>query len=103
MSKALNGIIMSWNGGGERLFGYTAEEIIGKPISCLVPPDRRDDFPTILNAVRRGDRVDHFETERVRKDGRHIHVSVTVSPIRNSDGRIIGASKVARDVTDRHA
>ncbi len=101
VGKTLDGIITSWNDGAERIFGYTAEEMIGEPISCLAPPDRRDDLPRILSAVRRGERVDHFETERVRKDGRRIHVSVTVSPIRDADGRIIGASKVARDVTER--
>ena len=101
IGKTLDGIITSWNDGAARIFGYTAEEMIGEPISRLVPPDRQGDLLTILGAVRRGERVDHFETERVRKDGRRIHVSVTVSPIRNTEGCIIGASKVARDVTER--
>ena len=101
VGKTLDGVITSWNAGAERIFGYTADEIIGKSVACLVPPDRRDDVSTILDTVRRGERVDHFETERIRKDGRRIHVSVTVSPIRASDGSIIGASKVARDVTER--
>jgi PAS domain S-box-containing protein len=101
IGKTLDGIVTSWNAGAERIFGYTSEEIIGQPIACLLPPDRRDDLPTILDTVRRGGRVDHFETERIRKDGRRIHVSVTVSPIRDPDGHIIGASKVARDVTER--
>lgn len=101
IGKTLDGVVTSWNAGAERIFGYTSEEIIGESIARLVPADRRDDLPTILGAVSRGERVDHFETERVRKDGRRIHVSVTVSPIRDVDGRIIGASKVARDVTER--
>jgi PAS domain S-box-containing protein len=101
VSKTLDGIVTSWNRGAERIFGYTAEEMIGQSISRLVPPGRRDDLEAILGAIRRGDSVDHFETERVRKDGRTIHVSLTVSPIRDADGCIIGASKIARDVTDR--
>jgi PAS domain S-box-containing protein len=102
IGKTLDGIITSWNAGATRIFGYTAEEMIGKPISWLVPPDRQGDVATILGAVRGGQRIEHFETERIRKDGRRIHVSVTVSPIRDADGRIVGASKVARDVTERH-
>jgi PAS domain S-box-containing protein len=101
IGKTLDGIITSWNDGAARIFGYTAEEMIGESIARLVPPDRRDDLSTILDVVSRGERVDHFETERVRKDGRRIQVSVTVSPIRDTGGRIIGASKVARDVTER--
>jgi PAS domain S-box-containing protein len=103
VGKTLDGIVTSWNRGAERIFGYTAEEMIGQPISCLLPDDRRDDLATILGAIRRGERVDHFETERLTKDGRRIHVSVTVSPIRDADGRVIGASKVARDVTERRS
>ncbi len=101
VGKTLDAVVTSWNRGAERIFGYTREEMIGQPIARLVPPDRQDDLPTILAAIRRGDRVDHFETERMRKDGRRIHVSVTVSPIKDADGRIIGASKIARDVTER--
>jgi PAS domain S-box-containing protein len=93
--------VTSWNRGAERLFGYTEAEMIGRSLSVLVPPERSDDLPRILDAIRRGERVDHFETERVRKDGERLHVSVTVSPIRDSSGRIIGASKIARDVTER--
>jgi PAS domain S-box-containing protein len=101
ISKTLDGVISSWNSAAERLFGYTAAEMIGQPVSRLAPPDRRDDFTMILDSIRSGVRVDHFETERVRKDGHRLHVSLTVSPIRDANGRIIGASKIARDVTDR--
>ena len=101
VSKTLDGIVTSWNKGAERIFGYTAAEMIGEPISRLIPADRRDDLEPIFGALRRGERVDHFETERVRKDGRRIHVSLTISPIRDAEGRIIGASKIARDVTER--
>ncbi len=101
VSKTLDGVIVSWNRGAEQLFGYTAEEMIGQPISRLMPAERQDDFATILAAIRRGERLEHFETERVRKDGRRIHVSVTVSPIKDAAGNVIGASKIARDVTAR--
>ena len=101
VGKTLDGIVTSWNQGAELLFGYTAEEMIGQPISRLLPSELPGDYPMILDAVRRGERIEHFETQRVRKDGQRIHVSLTVSPIRDSMGRIIGASKVARDVTDR--
>jgi len=99
VSKDLNGIVRSWNPGAERIFGYTAAEMIGRPIEVIFPPDRRDEEPKILARLRRGERVDHFETVRVRKDGTPIDVSVTISPVRNATGEIIGASKVARDVT----
>jgi PAS domain S-box-containing protein len=101
VGKTLDGIVTSWNRSAERLFGYTAGEMIGESISCLMPPERPDDFPNILSAIRRGERIEHFETQRVRKDGRRIDVSLTVSPIKDAAGRIIGASKIARDVTDR--
>src|SRR5262249_6033940 len=97
----LDGVVTSWNRAAERLFGYTAEEMIGQSIMRLVPPDRPDDVTKILTAVRRGERIEHYETERVRKDGTRICISLTVSPIRDGSGRIIGASKIARDVTDR--
>ena len=99
VSKDLNGIVRSWNPGAERIFGYTAAEMIGRPIEVIFPPDRRDEEPKILARLRRGERVDHFETVRVRKDGTPIDVSVTISPVRSPTGEIIGASKVARDVT----
>jgi PAS domain S-box-containing protein len=101
VGKTLDGIVTSWNRGAEHVFGYTADEMIGQSISRLMPPERPDDFLLILGAIRRGERVEHFETERVRKDGRRIQVSLTVSPIVDSAGRIIGASKIARDVTER--
>lgn len=101
VSKDLNGIITSWNKGAERVFGYTAEEAIGKPVSMLAAPEVISEMPEILNKIRRGERVDHYETRRQRKDGQIIHVSLTVSPIRDASGRIIGASKIARDISER--
>jgi hypothetical protein len=101
ISKDLNGIIMSWNQGAERVFGYTAEEAIARSIMLIIPPDRRDEEPRILERLKRGERVDHFETIRMRKDGRPVNISVTISPVKDSEGRIVGASKVARDITER--
>jgi len=101
ISKDLNGIIMSWNQAAERLFGYTAEEAVGKSITILIPADRQDEEPDILARLRRGERVDHFETIRRRKDGSLIHISLTISPVKDRHGRIIGASKIARDITER--
>jgi PAS domain S-box-containing protein len=100
-SKDLHGIITSWNPGAERLFGYSAQEAVGKPMAMLIPPDHSTEEQTILARIGRGDITDHFETVRIGKDGRKIDVSVTISPIRDSQGRIIGASKIARDTTDR--
>jgi PAS domain S-box-containing protein len=101
ISKDVNGVITSWNDGAQRIFGYTAEEVIGKPITVLIPTDRLDEEPGILERILRGSRIDHYETVRKRKDGSLIDISLTVSPVKNSQGRIIGASKVARDITDR--
>jgi PAS domain S-box-containing protein len=101
VSKDLNGIITSWNKGAERIFGYTAEEIVGKPVLTLAAPDSMNEMPKILEKIRRGERVDHYETLRRRKDGQIVHVSLTVSPIRDELGRIIGASKIARDISDQ--
>jgi PAS domain S-box-containing protein len=101
VSKDLNGIITSWNESAERLFGYTADEVLGRPVTILIPPDRLNEEPHILNRLRRGDRVDHFETVRMRKDGSLVDISLTISPVKDSLGRVIGASKIARDVTDR--
>jgi PAS domain S-box-containing protein len=101
ISKDLDGIVTSWNRSAERVFGYTAEEMIGNPISVIAAPDRADEMPAILARIRRGERVDHFETKRRRKDGRIIDISLTVSPIRGYDGIVIGASKIARDISDR--
>jgi PAS domain S-box-containing protein len=101
ISKTLDGVITSWNRGAKRIYGYPAEEVVGRPITILVPPDHHDEIPEILRRVRRGEKVDHYETERIRKDGGRIHVSLTVSPIADSAGNIFGASAVARDVTER--
>src|SRR5271166_2540848 len=101
IGKDLKSIITSWNFGAERIFGYTADEMIGTSILRLIPPDRREEELEILSRIRRGERFDHFETIRLAKDGRQLNVSITVSPIKDSTGRVIGASKVARDVTER--
>jgi two-component system, chemotaxis family, CheB/CheR fusion protein len=101
VSKDLNGIITSWNAGAERLFGYKPEEIVGKSILTLIPPDRQHEEPGILDRIRRGQRIDHYETVRRRKDGTLLNISVTVSPLKDKNGVIIGASKIARDITDR--
>ena len=101
VSKNLDGVINSWNAGAQRLFGYTAEETIGNPIYMLIPPERHDEEPGILDRIRRGERIDHYETVRRRKDGSLVDISLTVSPLKNADGKIIGASKIARDISDR--
>lgn len=101
VSKNLNGIIQSWNAGATRLFGYTGEEVIGKSITILIPPDRLDEEPMILARIQSGQRVEHFETRRRRKDGTLVDISLTISPIRNANGVIVGASKIARDITER--
>jgi PAS domain S-box-containing protein len=101
ISKDLNGTITSWNRGAEMVFGYSASEAIGKPMLMLIPPERVDEESHILGCIRRGEGVDHFETVRVRKDGRTIDISATISPIKDSSGAIVGASKIARDITER--
>ena len=101
IGKTLEGIITSWNKGAERIYGYSAAEAVGKSVSMLVPPERPNEIPRILESVRRGEKVDHFETVRMTKDGRRLDISLTVSPIRNSAGDIIGASAIARDITER--
>jgi PAS domain S-box-containing protein len=101
VSKDLDGVVQSWNRGAERLFGYLAEEMIGQPIRILLPHDRQDEEIRILERIRRGEHVDHFETIRMRKDGKPIHVSVSISPIRDAAGTITGASKIARDISER--
>jgi two-component system CheB/CheR fusion protein len=101
ISKDLNGVITSWNAAAERLFGYTPDEIIGKPITTLIPPERQHEEPRILERIRRGEPINHYETVRCRKDGTLLDISVTVSPLKNQSGQIIGASKIARDITDR--
>jgi PAS domain S-box-containing protein len=99
VSKTLDGVILSWNAGAERLFGYAAVEAVGQPVTLIIPPERLGEEHIILNKLRRGERVQHFETVRVAKDGRLLDISLTVSPIHDDEGRIIGASKVARDIT----
>jgi PAS domain S-box-containing protein len=101
LSKSLDGIIVSWNKGAERLYGYSSEEVKGKSVSLLIPPDHLDDFNTIMETLKRGERIENYETERRRKDGEIIHVSLTVSPLKNSAGEITGASAIARDITER--
>ena len=100
-ARTLDGRIMSWNQGAQRLFGYPAEEMIGIPITILIPPDRQNEERMILEKVAGGERVDHYETVRRRKDGGSVAISLTVSPVKNIEGRIIGASKIARDITER--
>src|ERR1700751_3602229 len=101
VSKNLDGIITSWNKGAERVFGYTAEEAIGQPITIVIPQDRQDEERTILTRIRRGERIDHVETVRQRKHGSLIVVSLTISPVKNAEGKIVGASKIARDITEQ--
>ena len=101
VGKNLDGIITSWNEGAQRIFGYTAEEVIGQPITRLIPDDRQDEEPQIIEKLKRGERIDHFESVRIRKDGRLIDVSLTISPIKDSAGHVIGASKIARDISER--
>ena len=101
ISKTLEGVITSWNKGAERIFGYTAEEAVGQSVTILIPADHLHEEPAILARLRAGNRIEHYETIRVRKDGTLINVSLTVSPIRGPDGQIIGASKIARDITER--
>ena len=101
ISKNLNGIITSWNAGAQRIFGYTAAEVVGQPVSILAAPERLDEMPNILSKIKQGLRVEHYETRRRTKDGQIIDVALTVSPVRDASGRIVGASKIARDISDR--
>jgi PAS domain S-box-containing protein len=104
VSKDLDGTIRSWNGGAQRIFGYLAEEVIGKPIAILIPPDRHNEETAILERLRRGERISSYETVRRHKDGSPVNVSFTVSPLKNTEGRVIGASKIARNITqEKHA
>ena len=100
LSKDLDGVILSWNDGAQRLFGYTAEEAVGRPVTLIIPLDRQNEEPAILEKIHRGERIHHFETVRRRKDGSLVDISLTISPIRNSRGEIVGASKIARDITE---
>ena len=101
IGKTLEGVVVSWNRGAERIFGYSAEEILGRSITVLIPPRCLDEEPTIMERLRRGERIEHFETVRRQKDGREVDVSLTISPITDETGKIIGVSKIARDITER--
>ena len=101
VSKSLDGIVTSWNHGAERLFGYSREEMIGSSIAILAAPDRPNEMPEILEKIRRGERIEHYETVRRRKDGSLVDISLSVSPVRDKAGQIVGASKIARDITER--
>src|SRR6201981_3022674 len=101
VSKSLDGVISSWNKGAEQLFGYAAEEAVGQNITLIIPPERRDEERTIVEQLTRGERIDHFETVRMRKDGSLLDVSLTISPMKDASGRVVGASKLARDITER--
>jgi PAS domain S-box-containing protein len=101
VSKSLDGIISSWNRSAERIFGYTAAEAIGRPITIVIPRERWDEERTILTRIRRGERVEHFETVRQHRNGSPIHVSLTISPVKNAAGVIVGASKIARDISEQ--
>ena len=97
----LKGVILSWNAGAEKIYGYASKEVVGRPATFLAPPDRPDEIPQILARLKRGERVEHFETVRIRKDGTRIDVSLTISPIRDANGHITGASSIARDISER--
>jgi len=101
VSKNIDGIVTSWNAGAERVFGYTAEEAVGQPIAIVIPQDRQSEEREILTRIRRGERIEHFETIRQHKHGTLITVSLTVSPVKNAEGKIVGASKIARDITEQ--
>jgi PAS domain S-box-containing protein len=101
IGKDLDGVITSWNRGAERLYGYAADEVVGRPVSLLLPPERPDEFPGIMERLQRGEQIDRYETVRVRKGGERVEVSVGISPVRDEAGRVIGASAIAQDVTAR--
>jgi PAS domain S-box-containing protein len=101
VSKDLNGLITSWNRAAERIFGYRATEVVGRPINMIIPPDRQDEERQILAQLRRGERVEHFETVRLTKDGRPLQVSLTISPIKDAEGHVVGASKIARVIQEK--
>src|SRR5581483_4150420 len=103
IGKNLDGYITTWNQGAERIFGYTAAEAVGQHITLIIPPERHDEEPKILARLRQGQRVDHYETVRLTKDGRRLNISLTISPIRNLEGDIVGASKISRDITAQKA
>jgi len=101
ISKGLDGVIRSWNRAAERIFGYHPDEAIGQHVSLLIPADRLDEEPAIIERIRSGERIDHYETIRRRKDGTLLNVSLTVSPVKNAAGQVVGASKIARDITEK--
>src|SRR5262249_9065395 len=101
IGKDLNGIVTSWNAAAQRLYGYTAEEMVGQPVSLLIPPERPDEEPGIRGKLRRGESIDHYETVRRAKDGRRINVSLPVNHIRNAAGEVVGATKIARDISEK--
>jgi PAS domain S-box-containing protein len=101
ISKDLNGVIRSWNAGAQQLFGFAPDEAVGQPITIIIPPELHDEEKQILNRLRNGERIVHFETIRRAKNGSRVHVSLTISPVRDSQNRIIGASKIARDIGER--
>ena len=101
ISKDLNGVVTSWNPCAEKMFGYKAEEIVGKPITTIIPPELHEDEHRILEAIARGERIEHFETIRLKKSGEHVEVSLTISPIKDDQGNVIGAAKISRDITQR--
>ena len=103
ITKSLEGVIVTWNAGAKRMFGYSRDEVIGQPITILIPEDHIDEEPSILARLRRGERIEHYETVRRRKDGTLIDISLSVSPIKDASGRIIGAAKFARDITSAEA
>src|SRR5579884_1496635 len=98
-SKTLEGVITSWNRAAQRLYGYRPEEIIGTSVSVLMPPEKSDDFAVIMDQLKQGQRVEHYETQRITKDGRRLEVSLTISPLKDEQGHLIGASTIARDIT----
>lgn len=99
LSKTLDGIVTSWNRAAERMYGYSAQEVVGEMVTCLFPPDRKDEFIQIMEHIRRGERIKHYETRRRRKDGRILDVSISISPLKDNSGTIIGASTIARDIS----
>ena len=101
IGKNLLGVVISWNMGAQQLFGYTAQEAMGQPVAILIPPDRLDEEPRMLEQLRQGKKMDRYQTIRRRKDGSRVDVSLTVSPIKDAQGRLIGASEIARDITER--
>ena len=100
IGKNLDGVVTSWNPGAEAIYGYSAAEMIGRPISALIPSDHINDFASIMRAIRNGEDLRHYESVRVRKDGRPIHVSLSISPMRDDNGNVVGASTIARDITE---